>query len=90
MNIGFIGTGSMGRTIIPLLLESGHRVSAWNRSREALVDLEGVRVLTKQAQGETIRRGDGAVQGALQRCAEAPDLMQRPGAGVRQREWDCR
>lgn len=49
MNIGFIGTGSMGRAIIPLLLEAGHRVSAWNRSREALEDLRGVRVLATAA-----------------------------------------
>lgn len=49
MNIGFIGTGSMGRAIIPLLIEAGHRVCAWNRSREALADLAGVRVLATPA-----------------------------------------
>jgi 3-hydroxyisobutyrate dehydrogenase-like beta-hydroxyacid dehydrogenase/pimeloyl-ACP methyl ester carboxylesterase len=49
MNIGFIGTGSMGRAIIPLLIGAGHRVSAWNRSREALAALQGVRVLTTPA-----------------------------------------
>jgi 3-hydroxyisobutyrate dehydrogenase-like beta-hydroxyacid dehydrogenase len=50
MNIGFIGTGSMGRAMIPLLLKAGHRVSAWNRSREALTALEGVRVLATPAE----------------------------------------
>lgn len=49
MNIGFIGTGSMGRAIIPLLVKAGHRVSAWNRSRDALTNLEGVRVLETPA-----------------------------------------
>ncbi|MDH0746984.1 NAD(P)-binding domain-containing protein [Pseudomonas sp. GD03842] len=49
MNIGFIGTGSMGRAIIPLLIEAGHRVSAWNRSADALVDLQGVIALDSPA-----------------------------------------
>lgn len=49
MNIGFIGTGSMGRAIIPLLIKAGHRVSAWNRSREALTDLEGLSLLATPA-----------------------------------------
>lgn len=49
MNIGFIGTGSMGKAIIPLLINAGHRVSAWNRSREALADLEGVHPLESAA-----------------------------------------
>lgn len=45
MKIGFIGVGSMGRAIIPLLIQAGHRVSAWNRSHAALTDLEGVSAL---------------------------------------------
>lgn len=49
MNIGFIGTGSMGRAMIPLLIKAGHRVSAWNRNPEALTDLEGVRALESPA-----------------------------------------
>jgi 3-hydroxyisobutyrate dehydrogenase-like beta-hydroxyacid dehydrogenase len=49
MNIGFIGTGSMGRAIIPLLITAGHRVSAWNRSREALAELKGMRILATPA-----------------------------------------
>jgi 3-hydroxyisobutyrate dehydrogenase-like beta-hydroxyacid dehydrogenase/pimeloyl-ACP methyl ester carboxylesterase len=49
MKIGFIGTGSMGRAMIPLLIKAGHRVSAWNRSRGALADLQGVRVLESPA-----------------------------------------
>ncbi len=45
MNIGFIGVGSMGRAIIPVLVDAGHHIFAWNRSREALADLQGVQVL---------------------------------------------
>lgn len=50
MNIGFIGTGSMGRAIIPLLLAAGHRVSAWNRTRKTLADLQDVRILATPAE----------------------------------------
>ena len=49
MNIGFIGVGSMGRAIIPVLLAAGHRVAAWNRSPETLADLPGVQTLATPA-----------------------------------------
>lgn len=49
MNIGFIGTGSMGRAIIPVLIKAGHRVAAWNRSLDKLADLEGVYTLESPA-----------------------------------------
>ncbi|MHC6227113.1 NAD(P)-dependent oxidoreductase [Pseudomonas sp. X10] len=42
MRIGFIGTGSMGQAMLPLLVRAGHRVSVWNRSVRALENLEGV------------------------------------------------
>jgi 3-hydroxyisobutyrate dehydrogenase-like beta-hydroxyacid dehydrogenase len=45
MNIGFIGVGSMGRAMIPLLVQAGHRVSAWNRNAQALSGLEPINVL---------------------------------------------
>lgn len=45
MKIGFIGVGSMGRAIIPLLVRAGHHVSAWNRSPAVIRDLEGISVL---------------------------------------------
>ena len=50
MNIGFIGVGSMGREIITLLVSAGHHVTAWNRSREALAGLNGVRALESATQ----------------------------------------
>ncbi|MDB6442401.1 NAD(P)-binding domain-containing protein [Pseudomonas sp. 21TX0197] len=49
MNIGFIGVGSMGRAIIALLIQAGHRVSAWNRSHAAIKDLEGASILESPA-----------------------------------------
>lgn len=45
MNIGFIGVGSMGRAIIPVLIDAGHQIFAWNRSHEALAGLQGMQVL---------------------------------------------
>jgi 3-hydroxyisobutyrate dehydrogenase-like beta-hydroxyacid dehydrogenase len=33
MNIGFIGLGAMGALIVPRLMEAGHTVTGWNRSR---------------------------------------------------------
>ncbi|WP_256574529.1 MULTISPECIES: NAD(P)-binding domain-containing protein [unclassified Pseudomonas] len=49
MKIGFIGVGSMGRAIIPLLVRAGHHVSAWNRSPAVIRDLEGISVLGSPA-----------------------------------------
>lgn len=34
MDVGFIGLGAMGQVIIPRLLNSGYRVTGWNRSPE--------------------------------------------------------
>jgi len=39
MNIGFIGLGHMGRAMAVNLGKAGHDVRAWNRTREATVDL---------------------------------------------------
>ena len=33
MNIGFVGLGAMGALIVPRLMEAGHAVTGWNRSR---------------------------------------------------------
>jgi 3-hydroxyisobutyrate dehydrogenase-like beta-hydroxyacid dehydrogenase len=41
MRIGFIGMGDMGSLIIPRLMEAGHAVTGWNRTRaraEPLID----------------------------------------------------
>lgn len=34
MNIGFVGLGAMGQLIVPRLMNAGHRVTGWNRSRD--------------------------------------------------------
>jgi 3-hydroxyisobutyrate dehydrogenase-like beta-hydroxyacid dehydrogenase len=34
MNVGFVGLGAMGALIVPRLLDAGHNVTGWNRSRE--------------------------------------------------------
>jgi 3-hydroxyisobutyrate dehydrogenase-like beta-hydroxyacid dehydrogenase len=39
MNVGFIGLGQMGRAMAVNLRQAGHDVRAWNRTREATVDL---------------------------------------------------
>jgi 3-hydroxyisobutyrate dehydrogenase-like beta-hydroxyacid dehydrogenase len=33
MNIGIVGLGAMGALIAPRLMEAGHAVTGWNRSR---------------------------------------------------------
>jgi 3-hydroxyisobutyrate dehydrogenase len=35
MHIAFLGLGRMGRELVPHLIDSGHRVTVWNRSPEA-------------------------------------------------------
>ncbi len=34
LQLGFIGLGAMGALIVPRLIEAGHTVTAWNRSRD--------------------------------------------------------
>jgi 3-hydroxyisobutyrate dehydrogenase-like beta-hydroxyacid dehydrogenase len=34
VNVGFIGLGAMGALIVPRLMEAGHTVTGWNRSRD--------------------------------------------------------
>ncbi|MDI1344452.1 MAG: NAD(P)-dependent oxidoreductase [Pseudolabrys sp.] len=34
MNLGFVGLGAMGALIVPRLMNAGHKVTGWNRSRD--------------------------------------------------------
>jgi 3-hydroxyisobutyrate dehydrogenase-like beta-hydroxyacid dehydrogenase len=34
LNIGFVGLGAMGALIVPRLLDAGHNVTGWNRTRD--------------------------------------------------------
>ena len=45
MNVGFIGTGSMGAAMVPNLVKAGHRVAVWNRDPAPARALDGVTVL---------------------------------------------
>lgn len=49
MKIAFIGTGNMGAAIVPRLLAVGHEVRAWNRTREAVDGIAGVKHLNRPA-----------------------------------------
>jgi 3-hydroxyisobutyrate dehydrogenase-like beta-hydroxyacid dehydrogenase len=51
MNIGFIGLGKMGKAIAGLLLSTGHEVTVWNRSPEAVQELvaKGARAVAEPA-----------------------------------------
>ena len=39
MNVGFVGLGAMGALIVRRLMDGGHRVTGWNRSREKAEEL---------------------------------------------------
>jgi 3-hydroxyisobutyrate dehydrogenase-like beta-hydroxyacid dehydrogenase len=41
VNIGFVGLGAMGALIVPRLMNAGHTVTGWNRSREKAKPLIG-------------------------------------------------
>ncbi len=39
MNLGFVGLGAMGQLIVPRLMNAGHEVTGWNRSKEKAAKL---------------------------------------------------
>lgn len=39
MKLGFVGLGAMGQLIVPRLMEAGHQVTGWNRSRDKAAPL---------------------------------------------------
>ena len=39
MQLGFVGLGAMGQLIVPRLLDAGHKVTGWNRSRDKAAPL---------------------------------------------------
>ena len=39
MNIGFVGLGAMGQLIVPRLMNAGHELTGWNRSRDKAASL---------------------------------------------------
>ncbi|MEO8937280.1 MAG: NAD(P)-dependent oxidoreductase [Burkholderiaceae bacterium] len=71
MNVGFIGTGSMGAAMIPNLIKAGHRVEAWNRNAAAAAAIDGVTVVASPADTfrndvvMTMLADDKAVRGVI-------------------------
>jgi 3-hydroxyisobutyrate dehydrogenase len=41
-SLGWVGVGRMGRAMVTRLLEAGHEVAVYNRTREKALDLEGL------------------------------------------------
>src|SRR5918992_4912505 len=39
MDLGFVGLGAMGQLIVPRLMNAGHAVTGWNRSRDKATQL---------------------------------------------------
>ena len=40
-SLGWVGVGRMGRALVMRLLDAGHDVAVYNRTREKVLDLEG-------------------------------------------------
>lgn len=83
MNIGFIGVGTMGRVMILRLMAAGHLVSAWNRSPQALADLEGVIALTDPALAfeQEVVISMLADDRAVRQVLQSSDALARGGKG---------
>ena len=39
MDLGFVGLGAMGQLIVPRLIDAGHKITGWNRSRDKAAPL---------------------------------------------------
>src|SRR5262245_9953038 len=58
MEVGFLGTGRMGKAMAANLLKAGHRVRAWDKSSEPLHELKRADIATNAADAF---RGDAVV-----------------------------
>src|SRR5258708_27583053 len=73
MDVGFIGLGQMGRAMATNLLKAGHRVVAYNRSRDKARPLEeaGAKIVDRPADAAhgdaliTMLADDNAVEAVL-------------------------
>ncbi|MGZ3281810.1 MAG: NAD(P)-dependent oxidoreductase [Xanthobacteraceae bacterium] len=86
MEVGFLGTGRMGKAMAANLLKAGHRVRAWDKSPEPLHELEraGADIAANAADAV---RGDAVISmlpndAALREVFLAGDLLKRARGGL--------
>ena len=86
MEVGFLGTGRMGKAMAANLLKAGHRVRAWDKSPEPLHELEraGADIAANAADAV---RGDAVISmlpndAALREVFLADDLLKRARGGL--------
>src|SRR5262249_49284127 len=93
MEVGFLGTGRMGKAMAANLLKAGHRVRAWDKSSEPLHELKraGADIATNAADAF---RGDAVVsilpndqalrevfiEGDLLKCSDGPRWRRPPSS----------
>ena len=58
MRIGFVGLGDMGQAIVPRLIEAGHTVIGWNRTREKASPMFKLGMLWADSPRETAREAE--------------------------------
>jgi 3-hydroxyisobutyrate dehydrogenase-like beta-hydroxyacid dehydrogenase len=86
MEVGFLGTGRMGKAMAANLLKAGHRVRAWDKSHEPLDELEraGADIAANAADAV---RGDALISmlpndAALREVFIASDLLRHGRAAI--------
>src|ERR1700757_4910873 len=60
MQVGFLGTGRMGKAMAANLLKAGHRVRAWDKSPAALGELKAAGAEIAAGAAETVS-GDALI-----------------------------
>ncbi len=56
MTLGYIGLGKMGKNMVLRLLEQGHEVVVWNRSKEPVMEVESEGAIPAQSVSELIKK----------------------------------
>jgi 3-hydroxyisobutyrate dehydrogenase-like beta-hydroxyacid dehydrogenase len=74
--VAVLGIGSMGTAIAKALIEAGHHVKVWNRSRERLAALAGCRVA--QTPAEACRDAEVTFT-CFSNLAATHDVLKQPG-----------
>jgi 3-hydroxyisobutyrate dehydrogenase-like beta-hydroxyacid dehydrogenase len=58
VKIGFLGLGDMGRAIVPRLIDAGHTVTGWNRTKEKAAPLFQLGMLWADSPREVARESE--------------------------------